>query len=160
MVRVPARLESHELRFLRELAKLQTPNARAAELHFRGLRAKYIVARSLGAHIVCPVPPATSGVDFHYRGWAVKVKSVSLTVKEPKLWFRREGPYPWDAAVLVLHHPANDETVNIAGWARRSLWNDANVQGEMYGKPMRVLPELALEPIHSLMRARARWESL
>lgn len=160
MVRVPARLEQHEHRFLRDLAKLQARNQRAEELHFRGLRAKYLVARALSAHLIVPVPPATSGIDFHHRGWAVKVKSVSTTVKEPKLWFRRQNGMPWDAAVLVLHHPANDDTVNIAGWAPRSLWLSASHQGEMYGKSMFVLEELALSPIHSLMRARARWESL
>jgi hypothetical protein len=110
--------------------------------------------------MIMSVPPRTSGVDLYLRGWAIKVKSVSTTVRSPALWFRKKGPYPWDAAVLVLHHPECTATVSIAGWAPKSYWNEAAAPGEMYSKPVQVLPEHALQPFNALLRARARWESM
>lgn len=154
------KLSSDELRFVHALAQMRTANPRTHELHVRGLRAGLAVAKTLDQHLIIPCPPSSTAIDLYHHGWALKVKSVSVTVRDPQLWFRKKGPYDWDGAVLVSHHPESDDTVWISGWLGRSDWERQAREVTMYSKQMWAVDEADLQPIAHLQRARVRWESL
>ena len=158
--RQPVSLNDDEMAFVQAQALLRATHRRSFELHRRGLRARYAVARELGTHLIVPCPPATSPVDMWHRGWAIKVKSCSVSVSDPALWFRRREGHSWDGAVLVAHHPAHDDTVWICGWLGRLDWEERAALREMYSKRMWVVEEGALQDFYALLRVRERWESL
>jgi len=155
--RYPVNLLDRELRFLAGVADLR--GGKAAELSFRGLRARYAVARELSTFPVMAAPPDNPKVDLFHRGWSLKVKSCSVTVGAPALWFRSRN-HPWDAAVLVAHHPQVRDTVWICGWLSREDWQDMAAPSTRFKKDVFAVPEECLQPFHTLLRARMRWESL